>query len=196
MKKIVIISLIIFVLITLYVIIGGLVFSDPNPGVNPAQTLLNLNLAAQEGIATRINEKADVITLENSQDTPKKITVPTSNTTTPKNEPTTVAQNTTSALTPPAAAKCGSGGTCTSAQVTQHSSPSNCWVIYASKVYNISSYTGGSHPGGSSVFNSSSCGSDITSYLNGSASTAGQQHPHSSSAYADLSSFFIGNLSG
>jgi hypothetical protein len=55
----------------------------------------------------------------------------------------------------------------------------------------VTSYVN-SHPGGQAVFNSNTCGHDITSYLNGSASSAGQRHSHSSSAYAVLNSYFIG----
>ncbi len=91
---------------------------------------------------------------------------------------------------PPAG--CGqSGGACTTAQVATHNSASNCWVIYNNSYYIVTSYVS-QHNGGSSVFNSATCGHDITGYLNGSASTAGKQHTHSSSSYTILNSYKVG----
>jgi 4-hydroxysphinganine ceramide fatty acyl 2-hydroxylase len=79
--------------------------------------------------------------------------------------------------------------------VLQHNSKNNCWVVYANKVYNVTSYVS-QHPGGQSVFNSTTCGHDITNYLNGSASSGGLRHVHSSASYSILSTYFIANLSG
>jgi hypothetical protein len=94
--------------------------------------------------------------------------------------------------TPPPTPSCGSaGGTCSAAQVASHNAQSNCWVIYNGSYYIVTAYVN-AHPGGRSVFNSSTCGHDITAYLNGSASTAGQQHGHGGSAYSSLASYRVG----
>ena len=97
---------------------------------------------------------------------------------------------------PPPPPSCGSpGGTCTSAQVATHNSQSSCWVVYNGGYYIVTSYVN-QHPGGKSVFNSSTCGQNITGYLNGSQSTGGQQHHHSSTAYTILNSYYVGPVSG
>jgi hypothetical protein len=84
---------------------------------------------------------------------------------------------------------CGqAGGACSPAQVATHNSAGDCWMIYGGKWYVVTSYVS-THPGGRSVFNSSTCGVDVTNYLNGSASSAGQRHTHSQTAYATLQSF-------
>jgi hypothetical protein len=91
---------------------------------------------------------------------------------------------------------CGqSGGTCTAAQVAAHNSASNCWVIYSNSYYNVTSYVN-KHPSGSAVFNSSTCGQNISGYMDGSQSTAGQRHAHSGGAYSTLESYKIGPVSG
>lgn len=97
------------------------------------------------------------------------------------------------APTPPPSLTCGNGGPCTASQVSTHNSVTNCWVIYGSKVYNISSYVT-LHPGGQSVFNSQTCGGDITNYLNGTLSSGGQQKKHSQNAYSILNSYYIADL--
>jgi hypothetical protein len=97
--------------------------------------------------------------------------------------------------TPPPIA-CGSaGGTCTAAQVASHNSAGNCWVIYNGYYYIVTSWVS-IHPGGPAVFNSTTCGHDISAYLNGSASSAGQQHVHSSAAYSILDSYKVGPVQG
>lgn len=91
---------------------------------------------------------------------------------------------------------CGqSGGTCTNAQVAAHASQGDCWMIYNGYYYIVTAYVN-NHPGGKGVFNSSSCGHDITSYMNGSASTGGRQHSHGSSAYSVLNSYRVGQVQG
>ncbi len=92
----------------------------------------------------------------------------------------------------PSQPACGSpGGTCSAAQVASHNSQGNCWVIYNGSYYIVTSYVN-QHPGGTSVFNSSTCGHDITGYLNGSQSTAGQRKNHPGSAYTILNSYKVG----
>lgn len=95
---------------------------------------------------------------------------------------------------PPPATACGSpGGICSAAQVATHNSSSNCWVIYNGGYYIVSAYAN-QHPGGTSVFNSATCGKDITAYMTGSASTAGSRHKHSGGAYNTLNSYYVGKV--
>lgn len=91
---------------------------------------------------------------------------------------------------------CGQpNGVCTSAQVAAHASQGDCWMIYNGYYYIVTSYVN-NHPGGRGVFNTTSCGRDITGYMNGSASTGGKQHNHNNSAYNVLNSYRIGQVQG
>ncbi|MCA9390329.1 hypothetical protein KC571_02890 [candidate division WWE3 bacterium] len=105
--------------------------------------------------------------------------------------PTPIPTPTTPALA------CGSGGSCTSAQVSQHNSRSDCWVIVASKVYNVTAYVN-RHPGGSAAFDSTTCGHNIDLYMQGVLTTSGlgKKKSHSQSAYNDLNAYYIANLTG
>jgi hypothetical protein len=97
---------------------------------------------------------------------------------------------------PPSSPSCGSaGGSCTAAQVAEHNSASDCWVIYNSKYYNVTSFVQ-IHPGGVTVFTSSTCGHDITSYLAGQSSSAGLHHKHSATAFSTINSYYVGPVSG
>ena len=100
-------------------------------------------------------------------------------------------------------ASCGqAGGSCTSAQVATHNTSANCWVIYAGSYYVLSgsnlpsgkSAYPSQHNGGSGAFTSSTCGKDITAYMNGStnAGTTVGRHNHSTSAYNTLNSYKVG----
>ncbi|MCC7289087.1 cytochrome b5 domain-containing protein [bacterium] len=95
--------------------------------------------------------------------------------------------------TPTPAPACSAGGSCTAAQVATHNTQGNCWVIYGSKVYNVTGYVG-QHPPGPSYFNSSVCGKDVSSFLGGSSSVNGNRHRHSNSAYSILNSYWYANL--
>lgn len=96
----------------------------------------------------------------------------------------------------PAGPACGSAnGTCTAAQVAAHNSRTNCWMIYNGYYYIVTSYVN-SHPGGTSVFNSSTCGINATGYLNGSTSTGGKKHNHGGSTYTILNSYKVGPVQG
>lgn len=93
----------------------------------------------------------------------------------------------------PPAAGCGSpGGVCTSAEVAKHNSASDCWVIYNGGYYEVTPYV--TKHKVRTVFNSSTCGKDITGYLNGSLSTAGEQHPHKAGAYTTLNGYYVGKV--
>jgi hypothetical protein len=103
---------------------------------------------------------------------------------------TATRQTTVSVGAPPA--NCGQpGGTCTTAQVASHNSSTDCWVIYGGYYHIVTSFVP-QHLGGTAVFNSSTCGHDITSYLDGSNTTAGQHHKHSTAAYSTLYSYRLG----
>jgi hypothetical protein len=55
------------------------------------------------------------------------------------------------------------------------------------------------HPGGAGAFDSTTCGSDITAQMQGTASSSsigGKKKNHPQSAYNTLNSYFIANLSG
>lgn len=125
--------------------------------------------------------------------TTKKSTTSTSSSTTSSGSGTSSPPTTPPPSSPPPApAPCGGQSPCyNAATVGTHNSAGNCWVIVGSIVYNVTNYVS-IHPGGPSVFNSSTCGHDISSYLSGSASTAGLRHTHSSTAYTILNSYKIG----
>lgn len=205
MKRIVLFALAFYVVGAMSVLFIGFFFGEPNPGVDPAQSLLQLNSDAQDSIASRTNEQVDKIAKTNSdKETPAKVAPPTEATTT---TPATT-NSTTSATTknptptpvpdPTPAPACGSGGTCTVAEVAAHSSQSNCWVRLGSKAYNVTSYVN-YHPGGAGAFDSSTCGHDITAQMNGTASSSslgGKTKNHSQTAYNTLNSYFVANISG
>ena len=89
---------------------------------------------------------------------------------------------------------CGSpGGVCTAAQVATHNSKTNCWVIYGGNYHIVTSYVN-QHDGGSGAFTSSTCGRDITAYMNGSsnAGTTVGKNAHKQSSYTLLNSFKVG----
>ena len=118
--------------------------------------------------------------------------VPTATPVTPTPTPR---PNPTPTSAPPASG-CGSGGTCTAAQIAQHNSKSDCWVIFGAKAYNVTAYVN-KHPGGAAAFDSTTCGHDITVYMYGYSGTSGvDKHNHSQSAYSTINSYFIANISG
>lgn len=96
---------------------------------------------------------------------------------------------------PPATPQCGSGGKCTAAQVAAHNSSSDCWAIYAARVYNLTSYVP-KHPYAVNVFNSTTCGTDIEPFMNGSQPgvSGGRKHNHSGESYAILLSYYLADL--
>ena len=197
LKKIISISLIVYVSITALVGVYGLYIAP----VRVAQTFPNpdLNLPASHEAADSADGTSAPTTATG------QIPADSSSSQTPTPAPTPSAPNTSPAPTPaptptptptPTPIACGSaGGTCTAAQVATHNSRTNCWMIYNNKYYIVTSYVS-QHPGGTSTFTSTSCGHDVTAYLNGSSSLAGQRHTHSGSAYTILSSYYVGPVSG
>ena len=92
---------------------------------------------------------------------------------------------------PPPTSSCGSGGTCTAADIASHNTRANCWVYLSplNKAYNITAYVtnGNKHPGGDVIV--PFCGKNMYNYFIG---TAGG-HKHSSSALNSvLQAYYIG----
>jgi len=99
----------------------------------------------------------------------------------------------TPAPAPKPAPVCGSGGSCTAAQVAQHNTRGDCWVYLSqiNKAYNITAYVQNPslHPGGDVI--APHCGTDIYNYFLG---TAGG-HKHSSNALNNvLQAYYIGPM--
>lgn len=89
---------------------------------------------------------------------------------------------------------CGvKGGSCTTAAIAKHNSKTDCWVIYEGNYFDVTSFVT-SHEGGSAVFNNSTCGKDIKSFLSGQQSSAGRTNQHSASAYSLLEQFLVGKV--
>jgi hypothetical protein len=110
----------------------------------------------------------------------------------PAPKPTPVPKPTPAPPPPPPPPGCGSpGGACSSGQIAAHNSQGDCWVVYNGGYYIVTSYVS-RHPGGRGVFNSTVCGQDIAGFLNGSQSSNGSKHSHSSSAYSILQSYYVG----
>jgi hypothetical protein len=92
------------------------------------------------------------------------------------------------------ASACGSGGSCTAAQIAAHNTRGDCWVYLSqiNKAYNITAYVADPslHPGGDVI--APHCGTDIYNYFLG---TAGG-HKHSSNALNNvLQAYYIGPMS-
>lgn len=138
----------------------------------------------QSAVATTESDAAKPVESTATEEEDKE-TTPTATASNPAPPPTPA---------PQPVLKCGNGGPCTSAEVAAHSSASDCWGIYAGRVYNLTAYVP-KHDGGSAAFNSQSCGGDITAYLNGSSGSGGvKAHRHSQKAYSILNSYYIADL--
>jgi hypothetical protein len=120
--------------------------------------------------------------------TPTPAPVPTPVTPAPQPAPTPVPVPTPTTLA------CGSGGTCSAADVAKHSSASDCWIYTTTvnKVFDISSYiTGQMHPGGDVI--TPFCGQDLSTFF----TTKIGGHAHSAFArnfVLNNSAWFIGAL--
>lgn len=73
-------------------------------------------------------------------------------------------------------------------QVSQHSSPNNCWIIIQKNVYNVTSFIN-QHPGGSDRI-IPYCGNDASEAF----ATQGGEGSHSQDAKNTLAQFLIGKL--
>lgn len=151
--------------------------------------------STQPGTADNLaNSEDQTPNSDQATTTPQPPTNPTPAPTTPQPTPPPPTPVTPTPPPPPSAPACGQpGGPCSAGQVASHNSVSDCWMIYAGNYYNLSSYVS-DHPGGSGVFNSQSCGSDIGAYMTGAAATGGEKHKHKSSAYTILESYKIGPI--
>ncbi len=72
----------------------------------------------------------------------------------------------------------------TLAQVQEHASQSDCWLIIGDSVYDVTSY-GPEHPGGEDIYKG--CGKDATKMFNG-------EREHQEMAKTLLETFKIGTL--
>ncbi|GIW62642.1 MAG: hypothetical protein KatS3mg090_0468 [Patescibacteria group bacterium] len=77
----------------------------------------------------------------------------------------------------------------TMAEVAQHSSKSDCWMIIHDKVYDVTSFIE-KHPGGDSILQG--CGKDATELFE--TRPMGSGTPHSDKAKENLENFYIGDL--
>lgn len=82
----------------------------------------------------------------------------------------------------------GSNVQLTTSTVSQHNSPSDCWLIISNKVYNVTQYIP-YHPGGQQRI-ISYCGNDATTAFD----TKGGKGSHSSGAKNTLGNYYIGDL--
>lgn len=73
--------------------------------------------------------------------------------------------------------------------VSQHTIPTDCWLILEDKIYNVSNFAE-KHPGGEAVYRG--CGQDATTLFE--TRPMGSGTPHSDKARSLLPNFFIGNL--
>lgn len=76
----------------------------------------------------------------------------------------------------------------TAAEVSDHNSEDDCWMIINAKVYNVTTYIN-KHPGGEEILQG--CGVDATEMFEGRPTTG---QPHSRSAESLLESYYIGEL--
>lgn len=202
-KRMVLVVLLAYVSIAGVILVSGLFFGDPDPETDSAQSLVNLHDRATSTIADLTNEQV-AENSQNAKDTKTKTvtTKPSSNTNTSTSTQNTTQPNTSNQNTQPQTSQpkpaCGQGGTCTAAQVAQHSTQGDCWVIYGGKVYNVTAYAN-AHPGGAGAFDSSTCGGDITAQIQGAASSSslgGRTKNHSSGDLSALANYYVGDLSG
>jgi cytochrome b involved in lipid metabolism len=98
---------------------------------------------------------------------------------------TTTTNTTTQTLTPQAAQ---TTLTLTSAELTKHNSASSCWLLISGKIYDVTTFLN-QHPGNASTI-LPTCGTDATQAY----ATRGGTGTHSSSANADLTMYYIGDL--
>lgn len=78
--------------------------------------------------------------------------------------------------------------TFTLAEVSEHDTEEDCWLVLHEKVYDVTSFIP-SHPGGPAII--SGCGKDATASFE---SRPGSETAHSDTARTLLPSFYIGDL--
>lgn len=77
----------------------------------------------------------------------------------------------------------------TMADVALHATPNDCWIVYNSRVYDISGIGGAGFPGGEAVYQS--CGQDATTLLD---SLMAPGTPEAQTGTTLLSNLYIGDL--
>lgn len=76
-------------------------------------------------------------------------------------------------------------------EVATHTTPDDCWLVLNGKVYDVSGFGGGTHPGGEAVYEG--CGIDATLLFE--TRPMGSGTPHSEKARGFTDNFLIGELS-
>lgn len=75
--------------------------------------------------------------------------------------------------------------------VALHSTPTDCWLVIESKVYDVTKFVASKrHPGGAAILQG--CGKDATELFN--TRPMGSKTPHSDTARGFLPQFYIGDL--
>lgn len=78
----------------------------------------------------------------------------------------------------------------TLAEIAEHASADDCWLLIEGKVYDVTSYIdGGKHPGGAALLQG--CGKDSTELFNDRPNGSGA---HSENARGYLENFYIGEF--
>ena len=79
-------------------------------------------------------------------------------------------------------------GSISSAELTKHNTPSDCWLIVSGKVYNVTDYIN-MHPAGPETI-TPYCGKDATAAFD----TRNGRGPHSQGAQDALNNYYVGNF--
>lgn len=116
-----------------------------------------------------------------NQSEEEQISNQTTNSQSPTATETQTIQNNTSQTT-------DNGVTFTTAQVAEHATSSDCWIIIDNGVYNVTNYLS-QHPGGASRI-TPFCGKDATQAFQ----TQGGEGSHSSTAQSLKENYLIGQL--
>ncbi len=82
-----------------------------------------------------------------------------------------------------------SRNTYTTAEISEHNTETDCWLLIDEKVYDATDYIA-SHPGGTAMLQG--CGTDATDLFN--TRQMGSKTPHSNNAEDLLKDYYIGDL--
>ena len=82
-----------------------------------------------------------------------------------------------------------SRNTYTTAEISEHNTETDCWLLIDEKVYDTTDYIA-SHPGGTAMLQG--CGTDATDLFN--TRQMGSKTPHSNNAEDLLKDYYIGDL--
>lgn len=185
LKRAVLVWLIVYAIVAGGIIVVGKVFVEPGVDIQTATVQPEIN---QTTAVNDDDEYEDEYEDEEEDDDDERTGTTNTQSVTPAKPPTST--------DPSQSSSCGSGGTCTQAEVAQHNTQTDCWVIYANMVYDVTGYVS-RHPGGAGAFDASTCGSDISAQLSGSASSdslGGQTKRHSQNAINMMAPYYIADL--